>query len=593
MIKKGFIKSIVTGFISVAMVASSSICAFAEDDYSTSGMLSASDIVTGALNLAEDTMEEETDFGYDANLNITFGEGITNLMEMELKPIDIGAKINSKGENTSADISIKYDSKALATLNAVYEGETGKMYLRVPELNDAYLSGTEADLEKLLESYFEDDYYVDDYEDEETIIDFSGIEFPSYDDTFSNIDIAALSDCFFEYVDFIAEKAPEGTDGEKLQGEIDGNAYSFDTKVYALTGNDIYDIAKDVIEKLKADTNLKELVAGLGMDEAAYNEEIENLEYSIDNMTAADLKAAINVEMYYNNGELAGLSVNQNNVDVLKLIVLNTDDVFALDIYSYDEYLEEATTITGSCVPSYGKVNGVFKQVVTDNEYYTDTTTVTLTDLGLELGVLQGGIKIEKVSDWVDEEPTTTVYDFNSNSTVLKTDFSLKVTTDGEDYITLSFTGEEFEPVDVVIPTENVYSFADDAQLLEYLAGCDVDGFMANIENVLGEELYGLIEELLSVGNDDPDDDSSITEDPAIDPSPDDESKTDLDVDSKVDVTGNKTDDSSKADNKQSASTNKTTSTGSDKSVNTGVASGLAVVAIGLAGVAVIISKKK
>ena len=89
------------------------------------------------MGLADEVTENTEDFGYEGNLNIKFGEGVTEAIEMELKPIDISAKINSKGGNSSVDVSVKYDSQTLATLNGLYEGATGMMYARIPELNDA------------------------------------------------------------------------------------------------------------------------------------------------------------------------------------------------------------------------------------------------------------------------------------------------------------------------------------------------------------------------------------------------------------------------------------------------------------------------
>ena len=316
------------------------------------------------MGLADEVTENTEDFGYEGNLNIKFGEGVTEAIEMELKPIDISAKINSKGGNSSVDVSVKYDSQTLATLNGLYEGATGMMYARIPELNDAYIAGTEAQLEELINSY-------------------------------------------------------------------------------------------------------------------------------------------------------------------------------------------------------------------------TETTTVTLTDLCLDLGVLQGGIKVETKTEWDGEEPTTTVFDFMSNSTIFKDDYSLNVNIDGKDYVTLTFTGEEFEPVDVVFPTENVYSFADTEELMEYAMGCDLEGFTENAKNVLGEDLYALIEEVFSAG-----DDYEVWEEDSLpdDSEPEDEESS---------VAEESSSQAGSDKDSSAVSTKGNTTNGSDKSANTGTAAGLAVITLGLAGVAVMISKRK
>ena len=370
---------------------------------------------------------------------------------------------------------------------------------------------------------------------------------------------------------------PEGVEGEKAEGQIDGYDYSFDTKSFEITGQDIYDITKSVLEKAKADAYLKVLAASLGMDEATYNEEIDWYIELNEETTVDELNRNYVVELYYADGNIAGIKVTQDGVEVLRFMLLDTDDVFALDIYSYDEFMEESTSISGSCVPSYGKVNGEFKKVVTDDEYYAETTTCTLTDLGLDMGVLQGAVKIEIVEEWFGEgEPTTSVIDFVSNSTPLEDDMTLKFISDGVEEVTIRFTGREFEPEGVVFPTENVYSFADSADLMEYMSGCDFEGFMANVKNVLGEELYTIIEEMFAYEDDFEGGDDYWEEEILPAPAPED----------------SKADDTSKVDNnKNNANANK--NTGSDRPANTGVASGLAAVTLALAGAAVVIRKKR
>ena len=138
MMKSKFAKKFLSGAAALVVAASGSICGFAaEGSVDSPLLLSGSEILTGALGLADEVTENTEDFGYEGNLNIKFGEGVTEAIEMELKPIDISAKINSKGGNSSVDVSVKYDSQTLATLNGLYEGATGMMYARIPELNDA------------------------------------------------------------------------------------------------------------------------------------------------------------------------------------------------------------------------------------------------------------------------------------------------------------------------------------------------------------------------------------------------------------------------------------------------------------------------
>ena len=574
--RKSVFKTILSTAVASVVAFSSSVCCFASENVADTSL--ATNII-GML----DSAPADENFGYEGNLNITFGDSLVETFGVEIQPIDISARINSFDGDVDVDLAVKYNSENLATVDALYEGATGKLFFRMPELNDAYIAGTMEDLEALLASSMMGD--MEDYEDFEefpeedfdSMVDTGTIDFSALE----NLDLVELEEHFWEYVDFVTAQLPAGVDGEKAEGQIDGNDYSFDTKSFEITGQDIYDITKSVLEKAKADAYLKELAASLGMDETAYNEEIDwNLELN-EETTVEELNRKYDVELYYADGNITGIKVVQDGEEVLRFMLLDNDDVFALDMYSYDEFMEESTSISGSCVPSYGKVNGVFEKVVTDGEYYEEKTTCTLTDLGLDMGVLQGAVKIESVDEWFDDgDVTHTVYDFVSNSTPLKDDMTLKIITEGVEEVTIRFTGEEFEPGAVVIPEESVYNIADSAELMEYMSGCDFEGLLENVKSVLGEELYTIIEEMFTYGDEFEGDDWGD--------------------DSYIEPEDSKADDTSKADsnktNTNKTNTNKTNTNktnGSDKSANTGVASGLGALTLALAGVAIIVRKKR
>lgn len=579
---KGALKSLLAGALAAVVAASGTVVCFADDDDFSPPSTGVSGIVTKLTDLLDEIPDEKTDFGYNANLNIKFGKGISDALEMELKPIDVNAVINSKDGKASADINAKYDSKSLATLNTVYDSESGKIYFKVPELSDAYLSGTEEEIEKLFTDYLGEDIEID---DEETSVDISGGFDGDILSVLKDIDVAELSDHICEYIDFLEEKASAFlTDGEPVSGEIEGNAYSFTVKTYSFKGSDLKSITEVLVEKAKADDYMKEIAAKFGTTEKEYNDELDGMIEDFDDMTVAEFNAVKTLDIYYNDGVFSGYKFDDGDEFHKKVVFLDNDDVFALNIDSDDGY--EKNTVSGSCVPSYGKVNGSFKSV-TKGEYYEETEIVTLKDLGLDLGVLHGNVRIETVTNYEDEEPYKSVLDFTSNSTEDKLDLSLNISQDDEDIMTISLTGEEIDPVDVVIPSENVYSLADSAELTKFMSTCDFDGFMENIKNVLGDDLYSLFVDIFSEGSaegEDPDssDPDSEDEPDAVDPTP--TTNTDSDTDKGADS------DKNKGSNSKSSVTTKS---GNDKSVNTGATAGLAIVSIALAGIAVMVSKKK
>lgn len=135
----------------------------------------------------------------------------------------------------------------------------------------------------------------------------------------------------------------------------------------------------------------------------------------------------------------------------------------------------------------------------------------------------------------------------------------------------MTLTGEKTVPTDIQIPTENVYSMGNIQDIAEFAASSDLDGFMMNLKNVLGDELFEWLF-------------GEIPYDPNIDP----DSKTDPVDDSNVDDSGVITVKKPSSDSKNSNSNANT-----DKSPNTGAATGVSLAAVLLAGISVVITKKK
>ena len=130
--------------------------------------------------------------------------------------------------------------------------------------------------------------------------------------------------------------------------------------------------------------------------------------------------------------------------------------------------------------------------------------------------------------------------------------------------MSLTLTGEKTVPNDIMIPTENVYSMGSLSDIAEYAASSDLQGFLMNLKNVLGDELFNeLFGEMM------------------IDPEP----VPDSELDS--------TDKPNSSGNGDVTSKKPVSDSDKDKSPDTGSAVGISLAAVILTGFAVIASKKK
>ena len=530
-------------------------------------------------------MDGNSEFAYNANLNLKLSE-----TEFEVKPIDISAVIQQKNRKTSADLNVMYDSKSAVTLNAVYDHENEIAYLKVPEINNAYLSVKEDELYnfgELINALFPSDDYEDDYnydddynygDDSEYDDDYDDSDYEDigYEDLnienilsiLESVDLEALEQDIADYLELIETKVT-CVDGEPLTGSINDYDYSLASKVYNITGQDFQNIVNAVADKAKNDSLLKSIAGQIGLTENDYLEMINEIVEEVNDMRPSELAEKMVVTVYLDGETVVGLGVKDSETETHDIIIAN-ENFIGIDQFYADEY--NKNSVIGGLSVNGNKINGSFNDVTSyaDNTYTSEKTT--LENVSFDNGVFTGVIKIENEDNIYEEEglnKSTKI--ITSNSTSDKLDITLTQSDNGKETLSMTLTGEKTVPTDIQIPTENVYSMGNIQDIAEFAASSDLDGFMMNLKNVLGDELFELLFGEMSF-------------DPDIDSDP----KTDPGNDSNVADSGVVTVKKPSSDSKDSNS-----NANNDKSPNTGAVTGVSLAAVLLAGISVVITKKK
>lgn len=530
-----------------------------------------------SLNAA---MEGNSEFAYNANLNLKLSE-----TEMGIKPIDVSALIQQKDKKTSADVNVKYDAKSAVTLNAVYDHENEIAYLKVPEINNAYLSVKNGELYNfgaLINALFpsddndddydyDDDYgyeddsdyddeYDDDYEDEDALED---LDIEKILSIIENIDLEALEEDILSYLDIIESKISV-ENGNNLEGEINGHKYNYSSQVYTITGADIQAIVNDAADKVKNDDIIKDIALQLGISETEYSAVIDEIVKDVNDMRPSELEDKMTVTVYMNGENIAGLAVD----DDYKAIFVEDGNFLGIETATVQEVYEglTASETTKGWVTADGNLfNGSFEKKTEYSDGTYDSELTEFNNVSFENGVFSGVIKTRTESKlYEDEDAEFTEKIITSSSTADKINITYVKSQNGNEIMSLTLTGEKTVPNDIMIPTENVYSMGSLSDIAEYAASSDLQGFLMNLKNVLGDELFNeLFGEMM------------IDPEPVPDSEPDSTDKPDSsgngDVTSKKPVS-----DSDK-----------------DKSPDTGSAAGISLAAVILTGFAVIASKKK
>lgn len=572
--------------VAVSGVSAASLLSVNASNEVSSAVQDTMESLSVMFDSISNVMEGNSEFAYNANLNLKLSDS-----EFEVKPIDISAVIQQKNRKTSADLNVMYDSKSAVTLNAVYDHENEIAYLKVPEINNAYLSVKEDELYnfgELINALFpsDDDYkddynYDDDYnygDDSQNDDSFNDSDYEDigYEDLnienilsiLENVDLEALEQDIADYLELIETKVT-CVDGEPLTGSINNYDYSLASKVYNITGQDFQNIANAVADKAKNDSLLKSIAGQLGLTENDYLEMINEIVEEVNDMRPSELAEKIVITVYLDGENVVGFGVKDSETENRDIIIVN-ESFIGIDQFYADEY--NKTSFNGGLSVNGNKINGSFNDVTSyaDNTYTSEKTT--LENVSFDNGVLTGVIKIENEDNLYEEEGVNkSTKIITSNSTSDKLDITLTQSDNGKETLSMTLTGEKTVPTDIQIPTENVYSMGNIQDIAEFAASSDLDGFMLNLKNVLGDELFELLFGEMS-----------------FDPDIDSDSKTDPGNDSNVADSGTVTVKKPSSDSKGSNS-----NANNDKSPDTGAVTGVSLAAVLLAGISVVITKKK
>lgn len=434
--------------------------------------------ISNTLDKAEGIISGEVDYAYEGSVTLTLGSELQEEMGVDLKDLGMTVSSRQKGGIEGGDIALTYDGKTVVTINEVYSRENSEeMYMRIPELSDAYIKVSKDKAEELFD--YDLDVYVENVEE----IDF---------------DAEAFEADLKEYEQVIKDNFPEVKENGKKSGEIDGVSYEYTSKTYEITGKDAQNIFVAVLEKAKADENLKKLY-DQGVSSVYENpyvdEEAPSYEESIDEMLD-ELKGEVQgdekivLETYENKDEeFMGFTITPDGEDgELRFIVVSNDDAEGIDMM-FDTGDGSVMTVYGAMKAEGDSVSGSYYVSVVEDGVEETKMTYTVSDLKAVGENFAGTIEVSVANDNGSSSSSVKIV---SNSTADDVNVSFDFANDGESFVTLTVEGRKTEASDVELPGDGatIYDILDDEQQAQYLESCDVDGFLEKVKDSLGEDLY-------------------------------------------------------------------------------------------------------
>lgn len=506
--------------LSVSAVLSASVmltgCGKAEGDADDKPVKAESigESASAALNTVGNTASNiydmitgQTDKAYSGQVKLSIGKPLAEELGLDnIKDIIFTSDVKAKNGNIETVFGLTYGKDEIISADMIRDDKTGNVYVGVEQLSPGYLMVSGETLDAYLSEMADDMFDISlDLTGHEGTVTEENFEFPEISDE-------EIEEWLKPYEQAIKDNIPKGKDKDKVSGEIDGVKYSLDVKSYTITGRDAANVLIPVLKQLKQDENILSLIEAYGATEGLeisdFKDEVDELIDELENGTDADYADTLDFNVYYQDGNIAGISYKEIEDDdwarrergyEMLWYATETEMCGKYEMTSrgdYKDYPEDSfsrtNTVTCSAKIDNGATDVALKIEATDS--YDDSPvkmSFVIDDFQIvdeDSGAFTGTVTFSYSED--DHNLTVTMESKSSSS---KLDLSADLKIDGEKYLSVSVTGKETKASDVKIPSKNVYDVNDEAQLEAYGATVDTEKFQKNLKDALGDELYNYL----------------------------------------------------------------------------------------------------
>ena len=420
------------------------------------------------LEKAQEVAKGTTDTGYKATVGYS-APSDGEIGQLGLKDIAVSAEAKQKDKMTGLDYIISYDSSDVLPLNVVYDNDSQTAYIKIPELSDAYLTGTVDQINEMMGSSL--DSYTS----------MAGMDNPLSGDAdlsaLENYDFAALMEDLLSYADTVKENVPEAKDGENYTVEKDGVSIELTTKSYTVTTEDAKKVADAVIAKGKADSTLKDLFTQMGVSDSDY----ESIWDELDMSDAED--ETVNIDVYYKVGNVAGFKAVNSDGEEMRCIAASDEKNVIIDC---DLSSVEDSTFVMSGLVTYENdtLDGSINVDAADMNMVINYNSVKVTEDSangtMTISASQGGEAVMDMSCTLDVSGNQGTITYTGSA-------------EGQSIGTITVKVEETNASDISVPTGTMYNFTNEEELRKYADGCDVEGWQNKLKTALGDELFNQI----------------------------------------------------------------------------------------------------
>ena len=377
MVKSSVLTPVLSGVLAVTVAGSGVLYVFDKKDKdkeaetkskaseSNSTFNRVKEKMVATADKVEKAINGELDFAYSGKVELEFGPAFTKELGFEVKPLAVEAKTMQKSGLTGANIAATYGSDTLASLDLTIDNQNKVYYIKCPELNDAFLTGSSDEITNYLQEYASKsgvdlsklNSLTAGLGNNALATGANNMDANQIKDVLGDIDFEALTNDLEEYVKAIEDAVPDGTEKGNVSGDIKGYAYDYTVKTIDVTGQVILDIVNAVADKAAGDQLLKDYAAQGGVSAEDYDKMINQLKESLSKTTGTDNdKTLFTIDLYSLDGEEKGFALDMGQTGVIKMVAIDDGTVFALDMDA--SFQGSNVKLNGAFDSSNDEING-------------------------------------------------------------------------------------------------------------------------------------------------------------------------------------------------------------------------------------------
>ncbi len=460
------------------------------------------DVFTAVDSVSEASSDVKE--GFKTTLTVIPGEEM--LAESEstsIKSVGFSASAMVDNKISAQDISVLINDENVITAKTYIDANIPAAYFSIPELSDDLIMVSVDDLDEVID-------------DMTAINELTTTLTESTESLTTSLEELGITKEVFDrinerYINLVFESIDDVSRATNVEGDVNGAEFKYTTLTVELTYQDLYDISIDVLEEVKDDDDIKDIIMkaydevatiatteGSEMEmtaEEMYAEFVSGIDEMLEGMEEPedndefdmDDEFAKVVEWLDKDNNLVGFELSSLVKDEefsMGMLMVDNDKEYAIEEWVFDGYTV-AMQIDGYLEKEDKAVTGYINMSVDGEEMKFNFDKFLVDE---EADVISGSFDATMVTGY-DEYQEKMGIKFTADTTNSVKTTSMTMLENDKEMLTFKLVNETIPFTSIVIPE---YKYTID-QMEEYLENCDTEAYLDDMKNKLGEDVYNEI----------------------------------------------------------------------------------------------------